>query len=236
MIYHIAICDDSAADSGYILNMAKRWATGRGEAVRAERFESAEAFLFRYAEEKDFEILLLDIEMGRMDGVELARQVRRENEDVQIVFITGYPEYMAEGYEVSALHYLMKPVEEEKLLRVLDRAAKRLERTGRALLLPVDGEIRRIRTDSVLYVEAFSHSVSIVTSGETVRVRKSLSEMEGLLGEGFVRCHRCYLVNLKAVLRLSGREVHLEGGISLPLSRGAAGTVHRAFVAYYMGD
>ena len=73
-------------------------------------FPSAESFLFDYAEQKNYDFLLLDIEMPSMNGVELAQKIRQENNAVQIIFITGYSDFMAEGYEVSALHYLMKPV------------------------------------------------------------------------------------------------------------------------------
>ena len=78
-------------------------------------FTSAEHFLFSYGREKDFDILLLDIEMGDMDGVTMAKKLRQENHAIQIIFITGYSDYIAEGYEVAALHYLMKPVREENM-------------------------------------------------------------------------------------------------------------------------
>ena len=78
----------------------------RGLAVQAERFESAQAFLFHYEEHKDYDVLLLDIEMPGMDGVSMARAIRRENEAVQIVFITGYSDYIAEGHDAAAgVHY-----------------------------------------------------------------------------------------------------------------------------------
>lgn len=78
----------------------------RGLAVQAERFESTQAFLFHYEENKDYDVLLLDIEMPGMDEVSMARAIRRENEAVQIVFITGYSDYIAEGYDVAAgVHY-----------------------------------------------------------------------------------------------------------------------------------
>lgn len=76
--------------------------------------DSAEKFLFHYADDKAWDILLLDIEMGAMDGVTMAKRVRQDNEAVQIVFITGYSDYIAEGYEVAALHYLMKPVNKDR--------------------------------------------------------------------------------------------------------------------------
>ena len=90
------------------------WSRQREIPVLVETFSSAEAFLFRYEEDKTFDFLLLDIEMGGMDGVTLARQVRRDSEDLQLVFITGYWDYIGEGYDVSALHYLLKPVRQDK--------------------------------------------------------------------------------------------------------------------------
>ena len=85
---------------------------------------SAESFLFHYAEESDYDILLLDIEMGKINGIELARRIRHDNETIQIVFTTGYYDFISEGYEVSALQYLMKPVSYEKLESVLNKAVK----------------------------------------------------------------------------------------------------------------
>lgn len=81
--------------------------------MQAERFESAQAFLFHYEEHKDYDVLLLDIEMPGMDGMSMARAIRRENEAVQIVFITGYSDYIAEGYDVAAgVHYDAQRVRE----------------------------------------------------------------------------------------------------------------------------
>lgn len=204
--------------------------------IHTDTFPSAENFLFHYAEERDYDILLLDVEMGAMDGVAMAKKIRKENDTVQIVFITGYSDYIAEGYEVAALHYLMKPVKEEKLCSVLDRAVAALQKTERMILLPVDGEMLRLPVDQVQYVEAFSHTVSIVTETETIQIKMPISEMEKQLGEGFIRCHRSYLVGLKHIARLSKTEVILDSGKVLPLSRGAAPLVHKTFISYYTGE
>jgi len=95
MPYHIAVCDDQQADRAYMMQLTRQWAEAAGHSVSIEEFPSAESFLFQYEGERDFDILLLDIEMPGMDGVTLARQVRRGNEHVQIVFITGYSDYIA---------------------------------------------------------------------------------------------------------------------------------------------
>ena len=106
MAYRVAIVDDSETDAAFVKGFLTDWASIRQIGVQAEVFPSAESYLFRYAEDKNWDILLLDIEMGAMDGVTMAKRVRRDNEAVQIVFITGYSDYIAEGYEVAALHYL----------------------------------------------------------------------------------------------------------------------------------
>lgn len=236
MSFRIAIIDDNPQDAQYVRNLLNQWAVRNNHAIQPERFSSAEQFLFRYAGDKAWDILLLDIEMGPMDGVSLARRIRRENDAVQIVFITGFSDYMAEGYEVAALHYLMKPVRENKLFSVLDRAAAATRKAERVILLPVGGEMLRLPVSRIQYVEAFSHTVTIVTTNGTLQIKMPISELEKELGEGFVRCHRSYLVGLKHIARLSKTEAVLDSGKILPLSRGSAPLMHKAFISYYAGD
>ena len=236
MAYRVAIVDDSTTDAEFVQGILNRWANQRQANIQAEVFPSAESFLFRYAEDKDWDILLLDIEMGNMDGVTLAKKIRQENDSVQMVFITGFADYISEGYEVAALHYLMKPVKQDKLFAVLDRAVASIQKTERVILLPVGGEMLRLPISQVQYVEAFSHTVAIITGTDTIQVKMPISEVEKLLDEGFIRCHRSYLVGLKHIARLSKTEVILDSGKVLPLSRGAAATVHKAFISYYTGD
>ena len=236
MAYRVAIVDDSAKDAEFVQGILNSWVNRRLIDIQTQVFTAAEAFLFRYAEDKAWDILLLDIEMGAMDGVSLAKKIRQDNESVQIVFITGFADYIAEGYEVAALHYLMKPVKQEKLFAVLDRAVAAIQKAERAVLLPVAGEMRRLPVGQVAYVEAFSHTVAVTTEADTVQVKMPISEIEKLLGEGFIRCHRSYLVGLKHIARLSKTEVILDSGKALPLSRSAAASVHKAFISYYTGE
>ena len=218
MAYRVAIVDDSTTDAEFVQRILNSWADLRQANIQAEVFPSAEAFLFRYAEDKGWDILLLDIEMGNMDGVALAKKIRQDNESVQMVFVTGFADYISEGYEVAALHYLMKPVKQDKLFAVLDRAIAVMQKTERVILLPVGGEMLRLPISQVQYVEAFSHTVAIITGTDTIQVKMPISEVEKLLGEGFIRCHRSYLVGLKHIARLSKTEVILDSGKALPLA------------------
>ena len=102
----IAICDDEKAQRSLITKYLQEWARENGQILELSEFPDAESLLFCWEDEKRFDLLILDIEMGALSGMELAERIRRENEDIPILFITGYETYMAQGYEVSAIQYL----------------------------------------------------------------------------------------------------------------------------------
>ena len=219
MKYSIAICDDVREDRGHLRGLLKRWAKGRGHSVEISEFSSAENFLFCYAQEGNFHLLLLDIEMGAMDGVAMAKRLRRENDTVQIVFVTGYSDYIGEGYEVEALHYLLKPVKEEKLFAVLDRAVGRLSQNQRMLNLETGGEMIRIPVYQIRYIDVQGNYATI-HAGEDYIVRKTLGELAGELDERFCRVGRSAVVNLSCICRVSRKEIYLNEGSVIPLPRG----------------
>ncbi len=229
MSYKIAVCDDSEADRRYIANLAAGWAARAGHAVQIASFASAESFLFHYAEENDYDILLLDIEMGAMDGVTMAKKLRQENESVQIIFITGYSDYISEGYEVAALHYLMKPVREEKLCSVLDRAAQRLSRNEKVLHFESGGEMLRVPVYQIRYADVFGNYVT-VHAGLDVTVKMTLGELARQLDERFYRVGRSAIVNLTQISRVTKTDIYLSDGSVIPLPRGAYDGVNRAII------
>ena len=128
--------------------------------------------------------------MGEVNGIELAQRIRLEDSRVQIVFITGFPDFMAEGYEVSALHYLMKPVSREKLCAVLDRAAANLARPDKRLQVNFDRETCFVPFQRILYIEAQKQYVRIRTEDGDYRMKASLAEMEAMLDKYFFKCQR----------------------------------------------
>lgn len=229
MDYRFAICDDDGDYAGYIESLAAQWARQAGVKLETERFPSAEAFLFRYEEQKNFDVLLLDIEMTGMDGVELAKTVRRDNDSIQIVFITGYTDYIAEGYEVSALHYLTKPVNPEKLLQVLDRAVGRLARNEPVLTLELPGETVRVPLGKIRYIDVLHNYVTVHTSRDCA-VKRPLGELEKELDNRFFRVSRSCIVNLAQIRRVTRVEVELSTGERIPLPRGQYEKLNRAIV------
>lgn len=229
MEYQIAVCDDCEADRAYLSELAARWAARRGDAVRLSSFVSAENFLFCYAEKSDYDILLLDVEMGEMDGVTLAKRLRREDEEIQIVFVTGYTDYIAEGYEVAALHYLLKPVREEKFFAVLDRAAEKCKKAEKVLFFEASGETVRVPAGQIRYAEVFGNYVTIHARTD-VTVKMTLGELERELDDRFFRVSRSAIVNLSMIARVTKAEIRLSDGSSVPLPRGAYEQVNRAIM------
>ena len=229
MKLQFAVCDDRAGDSGLISRLCARWARQAGAELELEVFPSAEAFLFRYAEKKDFDVLLLDVEMTGMDGVELARTVRRDDESVQIVFVTGYDRYIALGYEVSALHYLVKPVKEEKFFEVLTRAVSRLTRNEPFLTLELPGEVLRVPLPEIRYLDVRQNYVT-VHAREDYTLKRPLAEFEPALDRRFYRMSRSCIVNLTFVRRVTRTEAELTGGERLPLPRGQYEKLNQAII------
>ena len=229
MEYRFAICDDNEAYIQYIAELASRWAERNAASLELERFASAEAFLFRYAERRDFDVLLLDIEMTGMDGVELARTVRCDNENVQIVFITGYTDYIAQGYEVSALHYLMKPVDEAKFDQVLTRAASRLARNEPFLTLELPGETVRVSLPEIRYIDV-RQNYTTVHARQEYTLKRPLAEFEPALDRRFYRMGRSCIVNLTYIRRVTRTEAELTDGERLPLPRGQYEKLNRAII------
>lgn len=229
MELQIAICDDEAPTQELVKGLVQRWADKSGNLVTLRCFSSAESFLFDYADHGDYDILLLDIEMGQMDGVTMAKKLRQTNETVQIIFITGYSDYISEGYEVSALHYLMKPVQEQKLDSVLDRAAEKCRGNERLLTLEHDGQLVRVPLYQIRYADVQANYVT-VHCRQDITAKMTLTQLEKELDERFYRVGRSAIVNLSQISRVTRSDIYLRDGSVIPLPRGAYEGVNRAII------
>ncbi len=228
----LVICDDEALQIEWLKARVTEFASERGVHIDITAFSSAEAFLFDYSENRNVDILLLDIEMGDMNGVQLAHEIRRDNDAVQIVFITGYPDYIGEGYDVAALHYLMKPVKTDKLFEVLSRAVEAVSSQPRFFLLPVGKEVVRVREQDILYAEAQGHYMQLYTTCGEHRLRMTIGELEGRLGDAFFKCSRSFLVGLSHISRMTKTAVILDNGTELPLAKGLYDSLGAALIKH----
>lgn len=232
MKYKIAICDDEAEQRKYLLDIVMAWARKSHHLVEIKQYVKAESFLFDYEEEKDFDILLLDIEMSEVTGIELAKVVRKDNLAVQIIFVTGFYEYFSDGFDVSALHYLIKPVDERKLCPVLDKAVQNLAYRQRSVLVTTsDADVKVLLAD-ILYVEAENVYVVVHTKRGNYRTRMSLAKFVEQLDETFFKVHRSFVVGLKYVKKITKTEITMINGDIVPMSRKLYDEVHSALIKH----
>lgn len=227
---HIAICDDEPRQAQALHDAVTAWARERDLPCQAEVFPNGEALWFACEGNDLYSILLLDVEMPGISGMELARCLRSSGSRAEIVFVTSHFELAGEGYEVDALHYLVKPVAAEKLFAVLDKAADRLAAEPNGVVITSGGETVKLYESDILYAESFRHDLVIHTKTAEYRIKENISDFAARLSPDFYRAHRSYVVNLKAVRRIARTGLTLEGGAEIPLARGKYDEVHRAFI------
>lgn len=231
MKYRIAICDDEQNQIEYITSIVTSWSNHKGHSCEIRTFASAEAFLFEYEEDKAYDILLLDVEMKNMNGIELAKRIRKDNNRAEIIFITSHFEFVGEGYEVDALHYLIKPISVEKLTQVLTKAAEKLSVEPPSVVISCEGETVKLYESDILYVESFLHYIVIHTKDNEYKIKENISVFENKVSDVFYRIHRSYLVSLKYITQISRTSVNI-GNTELPLSRGKYDNINRAFIEH----
>jgi len=234
---HVAVCDDDKNLLSYLEEKIESWAEAAGEACSVELYQSAEAFLFAWEEKKDVDVLLLDIEMPGIDGIELARSLRHKGERISIIFVTGNPEFALEGYELEAVSYLVKPVKEELLRAALDRAQK--QRKNRPVLLAAlsGGAIERIYVSDICCLESEGHDTVIwKRGGERIICKMGIQQLEqelSGLSEAFFKPHRSFFIHLEWVEKIGKKDVYLDGQICVPIARGRWEALNQAYLAYY---
>ena len=232
----IAICDDEEVQQKLLGKYLREWAERKGISLEIKLFLSGEEFAFCWEDDRNYDLLILDIEMRKMNGMELAANIRRQDEEIPILFVTGYDKYIAQGYEVSALHYLLKPIHKEKLFAVLDKLGRKEKQEPKLLFQAENGAVS-LPASKVWYVEARAHQCVLYTADEEYVLRSSMGEIVQYLGEyqEFVRCHRSYLVNVRHISTIIKPEVILDDKRRLPVSRSAEKEVNRAFIGFYKG-
>ena len=229
----IAIIDDEQRIRQLYQNYVEKWAKQNQVSVRIHLFASAEEFLFEYEENKDFQVILLDIEMKAISGVELAKRIRQRDDKVQIIFISGYSEYIGEGYEVEALHFLVKPIAEEKLFAVLDKAVSKGETTERFVLMKEGDEQHKVYLGSIYYIVADKNYLLISGQDFCYRIRMTLNEIGQILDQRFFRLSRSEIVNIEKVESFSKSEMEMTDGKRFVIPRGKFNELSQTMISYF---
>ena len=226
-LIEIAICDDEAVIREQLEQFLKRNVSD----CRIEVYAAGEELL---AADRSFDLVFLDIQMQGLSGMETASALRAGNEDMILIFVTGLKEYVFEAFDVSAYHYLLKPLEEKKLGEVLERALgemrKRKTQEKKQLLIRTRNRSVNLDQSAILYLESRGKKVEIHVPGEIIEMYASISKLEEKLGSSFYRCHRGYLVNMAHIAEYRTDRIRLNNGEEVYLAK----EKYQSFVKTYM--
>lgn len=210
----IAVCDDCMEDA---LSL-KRFMGGHDVLVYSDTGD----LLADIHNKKQFDLYLLDIFMeGAINGIKLAQELRREQEEAVICFVSTSDDYYRQAYDLYAVQYLIKPVQEVAVRQLLDKVSKRIAKSKeQKLVFQFRGQRGSIPYGKILFISSREHTLSIYcTDGTVQEYRGRLNELAvQMCGDMFMRCHQSFLVNMYQVDSLSGNDL-MVAGRKIPVSR-----------------
>ena len=214
----IAIVEDEAPQRALLAAHVREAAQKRG--TNADVVEYADAEAIAKADTSALDLIMMDIDMPGMSGMEAAGLIRRRNAQVQIAFCTNLVTRALDGYAVQALDFLVKPVSSGRIGELLEKAARMKElQRPRTLTLRAQDNVLIVPIGDILYAETYGRKLRLHTRRETLDLRMTIAALEEQLPErGFFRVHNAYLVALAHVRRISGLEAEVAGEL-LPISR-----------------
>ncbi|MDE5754287.1 MAG: LytTR family DNA-binding domain-containing protein [Oscillospiraceae bacterium] len=225
----IAICDDektfTSDFTAIISNLYKSLD------MTVDEFSSGKALLNSF-QTKPYDLVFLDIEMPEMDGFSLAGQLRQQNEDVSIVFVTGHKEYAIDGYGYNALRYLLKPVKEKEVHEILEYVLEKQNNKKFIWLTNRDGR-QRVKISDIVSIEAHNQNLIFNTISGSIEIRDNINRYEKeLKSDGFFRLHRSYLVSLAKITKISEKEVMVADKFRVPIARTKKREFQDAFFSF----
>lgn len=233
----VAIVDDNPADIDCLRDYSKKFEEESGEVIHTEMFSDGAEIVGRYREKGRFDVILLDIEMKYLDGMDTAARIRKLDGDVLIIFITNLARFAVRGYEVDALDFVVKPVSYPAFSAKLYKARRRMK-SGQEKMLTVRSKtgLFRVSTREIIYIEVKNHSLHFHTTTENYQCTGSLKAVEKeLSGLAFAKCNSCYLVHLSYIEKVTNEWVSVAGGERLQISGPKRKEFLRRLTDYYGG-
>lgn len=224
---NIAVVDDEKV----IREQIKKLIENRQTGYTIDAYSTGEDLL---KAKKHYNMVFLDIQMDGINGIDTAKKIREKDEDTILIFITGIKEYVFDAFDVSAFHYLLKPIEEKKLVSVYECAVSEVEKQKqqreKALFIKTRTRNVMLNQNRILYIESRAKKAEIHTMDETIEIYAALSELEEQLADSFYRCHRGYLVNMAFITEYDRGNITLNNGETLILAK----EKYSEFVKVYM--
>ncbi len=234
---HIAICDNEKKDLEILSNLVSMYATKNNKDISLSVFDSASKLLYSIEDGSYYSLILFDILMPELNGIEAAKIIRKLGIDTQIVFITISRDFALDAFAVKANNYLLKPINEKTLFPILEE----LELSdSQGVVIETKEGLKKITPNKLLYGEVRGHTVFWhFTTGAIIESRGSITNALNTIADygAFLRIHRSFFINIALVTEISQKElcVILKGNKRLNIPRAKYAKIHEAYINYERG-
>lgn len=228
----IAILEDQKNEADHLKSILNTWGLHAKCELEIFEYDSGEVF-FKQNDKTTYEffsVFFLDIQMKKMNGLDVAKKLRKEGYQGAIIFLTAFREYVFHGYEVHAMNYLLKPVKEKPLFLCLDEIAKEL--SGNSYLYRNKQEIVNIPYKDIVSFTSSLHYIDILTVSDQYCQYATLSNIIEYLPQEFIRTHRSCIVNMAHIYKISGSTIVLSNQMTTKIGRSYYKDTISAFTAY----
>ena len=232
-MFKIAICDDSDVDAG-ALSTALEKLRARGIDYEEESYTNGLSLIKAYEAGARYHLIILDMLMEPLNGIDTAKFIRSMDLTVPILIVTSTMEFALDGYQINAWRYLMKPIDPDRLVRVVEEIFEATaERDDEYFVVDNSDGIAKFKLDDILYFDSRLHTMTLHTVQTTYSFRGVMNRIEQECADkGFFRIHKSFLVNLRHVQRVSRLKVLLANGEELDLSKRRADAMNEALLDY----
>lgn len=231
----VAVIDDDKSFIDKIVGYLKRYSEENQIEISAVPFSTGEELLFKY--ESIYDIIFMDIEMPKMNGMDAARKIRQFDRDVIIIFVTNMAQYAINGYEVGALDFVLKPVQYFPFSIKLGKAVRALKQhNGIEMVVPYLDGMKKISSEKIIYAEIRNHWLHIITADFEYKLLLTMKQFyEKVKPHHFICCSSSYCINLKYVTGIQKDIVELDEKYQIRISRSHKKEVREKLMNYYTG-
>jgi DNA-binding LytR/AlgR family response regulator len=234
MVISVMICDDLPEERANLVRMLRQYESEHGVELDLETAADG-AELLELWKPGRWELVLLDIFMPQLNGIEAGRRLRKVDDKCEIVFATTSREHGVEGYELHALDYLTKPISQRDVDGMMDWfLRKRAEKRSELLVRTSLGE-EAVPVKDIRYIESRGHACDIHLPERTLSVRRSIDELAGMLDTAFYRCHKSFLLSFAHVSEMEKNLFRMDDGSCVPVSSARLSECRTAYLTWKAG-
>lgn len=233
---HIAICDDNIDELSRISSLLEDYRRECNSSITYETFRNATELL-ETLQTRNFDMLILDILMPGITGMEAAKEIRHTNNEIPIIFLTSSREFAVESYRVNAEDYILKPARKDEIFHVINKQFAKFIQKEAFLTIKIESGVIKIPLSSIVFVEVINRRVQFnLASGEMQETYGYLADYEDLLlaEPYFYKPHRSYLVNLNYATKLDKNGLATTIGKTVPVARDAFAKVKAVYMKHLL--